>query len=557
MALLVLCLATPRFAVAQASLEQKRFFEENVRPLLARHCLGCHNDQTKMSGLSLESRQSALLGGGRGAAVVPGEPGRSLLIQALRRTGELQMPPAGPLQSREVAVLTRWVRAGAPWGVEAGEETQRAGPSHWAFQPPKQVDPPPVTDEAWVRGPIDRFVLARLEANRILPSPEADRRTLIRRVSLDLIGLPPTPREIAEFLADTGPAANDPRDNGLLDTPHIRDPWGPHWLDLPRNADSNGYSSDGNRPMWKYRDWVINALNRDMPFDRFVTEQLAGDLLPDPTRDQLVATGFHRNTMINEEGGIDFEQYRVEAVVDRVSTTGEAFLGLTVGCARCHDHKFDPISQKDFYRLYAFFNNIDELGGEVSVEQKNQRKLDPVLEFGKPEEFARREAIRQQRSILEKELKAYQVKLEQTLDNWEEGLPQAERASIAPQIRESLKIQPERRKIYQRRVLDLFFFAQDPAWQARREGLRALQEAEPTLDAALIMRELPEPRTAYVHLAGDFTRRGETVHPGTPAVLPGPSDGRKLNRLDLARWLVSPDHPLTARVTVNRMWQRY
>ena len=553
----VLWLAAAQLAVAQSSLEERRFFEENVRPLLAKHCLGCHNNQARMSGLSLESRESALLGGGRGSAVVPGEPARSLLIQAVRQTGELKMPPAGPLQNREVAVLTRWVGAGAPWGVEAGHDNPRAGPSHWAFQPPGQAEPPPVKNRQWVRSPIDRFILARLEAAGISPSPEAGRRTLIRRVSLDLIGLPPTPRQIAEFLADTRPGAYERLVNRLLDSPHYGERWGRHWLDIARYADSNGYSSDGNRPMWKYRDWVINALNEDMPFDRFVTEQLAGDLLPNPTRDQLVATGFHRNTMINEEGGIDFEQYRVEAVVDRVSTTGEAFLGLTVGCARCHDHKFDPISQKDFYRLYAFFNNIDELGGEVSLEQKNQRKLDPMLEFGKPEDFARREAIRQQRSILEKELTAYQTKLEETLANWEEGLPREGRASIAPQIRESLKIAPDRRNIYQRRVLDLFFFARDPAWQARREGLRVLQEAEPTLDAALIMRELPEPRTAYIHLSGDFTQRGEPVRPGTPAVLPGLPDGRKLNRLDLAGWLVSPDHPLTARVTVNRMWQRY
>ena len=553
----VLWLAAIPLATAQSTVEEKRFFEEKVRPLLARHCLACHNNQTGMSGLSLESRESALLGGERGPAVVPGEPDRSLLIQALRRTGELKMPPAGPLQSREVEVLTRWVQAGAPWGMEAGDDTQRAGPSHWSFQPPRQAEPPPLKDEEWVRSPIDRFVLARLEASRISPSPEADRRTLIRRVSLDLIGLPPTPREIAEFLADTRPGAYERLVNRLLDSPHFGERWGRHWLDIARYADSNGYSSDGNRPMWKYRDWVISALNRDMPFDRFVTEQLAGDLLPNPTRDQLVATGFHRNTMINEEGGIDFEQYRVEAVVDRVSTTGEAFLGLTVGCARCHDHKFDPISQKDFYQLYAFFNSIDELGGEVSVEQKNQRKLDPMLEFGEPEDFARREAIRHQRSVLEKELKAYQTELEETLSNWEEGLPREVRASIAPQIRESLTILPERRNIYQRRVLDLFFFARDPAWQARREGLQALQEAEPTLDAALIMRELPEPRTAYIHLSGDFTRKGETVDPGTPAVLPGLPGGRKLNRLDLARWLVSPDNPLTARVTVNRMWQRY
>ena len=553
----VLWLAAAQLALAQASLEERRFFEEKVRPLLARHCLSCHNSQAGMGGLSLESRESALRGGGRGGAVVPGDPTRSLLVQAVRRTGDLKMPPAGPLQSREVAVLTRWIEAGAPWGVEAGDDTPRAGLSHWAFQPPGPVAPPPVKNRQWLRSPIDRFILARLEAAGISPSPQAGRRTLLRRLSLDLIGLPPTPREIAEFLADTRPGAYERLVNRLLDSPHYGERWGRHWLDIARYADSNGYSSDGNRPMWKYRDWVINALNRDMPFDRFVTEQLAGDLLPDPTRDQLVATGFHRNTMINEEGGVDFEQYRVEAVVDRVGTTGEAFLGLTVGCARCHDHKFDPISQKDFYRLYAFFNNIDELGAEVSPEQKNRRKLDPVLEFGEPEDFARREAIRHQRSILEKELKAYQARLEETRADWEEGLPPKERASIAPQIRESLQIAPERRNIYQRRVLDLFFYAQDPAWQARREGVRALQEAEPQLEAALIMRELPEPRTAYIHLSGDFTRRGETVHPGTPAVLPGPPGGRELNRLDLARWLVSPDHPLTARVTVNRMWQRY
>ena len=553
----VLWLAAAHLVNAQSTLDERRFFEENVRPLLAKHCLGCHNNQAKMSGLSLESRESSLLGGGRGAAVVPGEPAQSVLIQAVRRTGELKMPPAGPLESQEVAVLTQWVQAGAPWGVEVYEEAKRAGASHWAFQPATKVDPPLVNDEEWVRNPIDRFVLARLEASQIRPLPEAQRRTLIRRLSLDLIGLPPTPQETAAFLADTKAGAYERLVNRLLDSPHYGERWGRRWLDIARYADSNGYSGDGTRPMWRYRDWVINALNDDMPFDRFVTEQLAGDLLPNPTQDQLVATGFHRNTMINEEGGIDFEQYRVEAVVDRVNTTGEAFLGLTVGCARCHDHKFDPISQQDFYQLYAFFNNIDELGGEVSVEQKNDRKLDPILEFGKPGDFARREAIRHQRSILEKELKAYQTELENSLANWEQGLPKEEQAEIAPQIRESLKIPPEQRNLYQKIVLDRFFFSQDPAWQARREGVRALEAAEPKLDSALIMRELAEPRQAFIHISGDFTRRGETVHPGTPAVLPGLPHRQNANRLDLARWLVSPDNPLTARVTVNRMWQRY
>ena len=213
-------------------------------------------------------------------------------------------------------------------------------------------------------------------------------------MSLDLIGLSPSPEEIADFLADSEPGAYERLIDRLLDSPHYGERWGRHWLDVARYADSNGYSIDGNRSMWRYRDWVINALNDNMPFDRFVTEQIAGDLLPEPTPDALVATGFHRNTMINEEGGIDFEQYRVEAVVDRVSTTGAAFLGLTVGCARCHDHKFDPISQKDFYELYAFFNSIDELSGGMSVEEGAKRTMDPILEFGEPADFARRDAVR-------------------------------------------------------------------------------------------------------------------------------------------------------------------
>ena len=542
---------------AQTSPEEVRFFEEKVRPLLAKNCLSCHNNEDKMSGLSLESREGALLGGGRGSAVIPGEPDQSLLIQAVRRAGEVKMPPAGPLESHDVATLTEWVRAGAAWGVEADEKAAHAGPSHWAFQPLHRAEPPAVHAEEWVRNPIDRLVLARLEAKQIRPSPEAPRRTLIRRVSLDLIGLPPTPEEIAEFLADSKPGAYERLVNRLLDSPHYGERWGRHWLDIARYADSNGYSIDSTRSMWRYRDWVINALNDDMPFDRFVTEQLAGDLLPNPTQDQLVATGFHRNTMINEEGGIDFEQYRVEAVVDRVSTTGAAFLGLTVSCARCHDHKFDPISQKDFYQLYAFFNNVDELGGEFSVEQGDKRIVDPILEFGEPEDFARREAIRHQISILEKELEAYEKELEKKLANWEQGLSKGKRAAIAPHIQQILEIPPEQRVSLQKMVVDRFYVSQDPAWQARQDGLRALQAAEPKLESALIMRDLPQPREAFIHVSGDFTRRGETVHPGTPAVLEALPDTENANRLDLARWLVSPENPLTARVTVNRMWQRY
>ena len=556
-AVVMLGVSAAHLLCAQADPKEVRVFEEKVRPLFVKNCLGCHNDEAKMSGLSLASRESAMLGGGRGSAVIPGQPDQSLLIQAVRRAGELKMPPGGPLESHEVTALTEWVRSGAAWGVGADGKAERAGPSHWAFQPVSRPEPPPVDGTQWVRNPIDRFVLARLESEQLRPSPDPSRRTLIRRVSLDLIGLPPTPEEIAEFLADTEPGAFERVVNRLLDSPHYGERWGRHWLDVARYADSNGYSIDGTRSIWRYRDWVINALNSDMAFHRFVTEQLAGDLLPNPTQDQLVATGFHRNTMVNEEGGIDFEQYRVEAVVDRVSTTGAALLGLTVGCARCHDHKFDPISQKDFYQLYAFFNNVDELGGKYSVEQGDKRTLDPILEFGEPEDFAGRDAVRHQISILEKELEAYEKELESKLANWEHGLSKEERAEIEPHVREILETPPEQRVSLQKGVLDRFFASQDPARQARRDGLRALREAEPKLETALIMRELPQPREAFIHVSGDFTQKGDPVGPGTPAVLPASPGAGNANRLDLARWLVSPENPLTARVTVNRMWQRY
>jgi hypothetical protein len=534
-----------------------RFFEERVRPLLAQKCLSCHNDQAKMSGLSLASRESAMLGGSRGSAVIPGQPAESLLIQAVHRAGSLKMPPTGPLQSQEVATLTEWVRSGAAWAVTAGKDIGRADASHWSFQAVRRPEPPSVSNEDWVRTPIDRFVLARLEAKQIHPSPEAPRRTLIRRVSLDLIGLPPSPEEVAGFLSDSGPGAYERLVDRLLDSPHYGERWGRHWLDIARYADSNGYSIDGNRSMWRYRDWVINALNDNMPFDRFVREQIAGDLLPDPTTEALVATGFHRNTMINQEGGIDFEQYRVEAVVDRVSTTGAAFLGLTIGCARCHDHKFDPISQKDFYQLYAFFNNIDELSGELSVEEAGKREMDPILEFGEPADFARRDAVRHQVSLLEEELASYRKALDKELADWEQRLSEKERAEIEPHIRQILETPREKRVSLQKGVLDRFFASRDPGWQARRDGLRALRAAVPKLESTLIMRELAQQREGFVHVSGDFTRRGETVHPDTPSVLPPLPKAENPNRLDLARWLMSSQNPLTARVTVNRMWQRY
>ncbi|MDQ6699063.1 MAG: DUF1549 and DUF1553 domain-containing protein, partial [Acidobacteriota bacterium] len=387
---------------------------------------------------------------------------------------------------------------------------------HWAFQAPRHLDPPVVKNSAWVRNDIDKFILARLENEHVKPSPEADRNTLLRRVSLDLTGLTPSPKEVADFLADTSPDAYEKVVDRLLASPHYGELWGRHWLDVARYADSDGYTIDGPRQMWKYRDWVINALNRDMPFNQFTIEQIAGDLLPGATKDQLIATGFHRNTPSNFEGGIDFEQYRVEAVADRVATTGAAFFGLTIGCARCHDHKFDPISQREFYQLFAYFNNTNEITSEEERKEFNR----PILELPTEEEIARREAFRSQSGQLNSEL----VKYVKTLSA----------KPLAPG-------DPPKYK--------------DAGLRERLANLRALRAREPQITTTLVMEELPKPRPAYIHLGGDFLRKGAPVTPAVPAVLSSkPIAG---TRLDFAKWLVSPENPLVARVAVNRMWQAY
>ncbi len=492
------------------------FFENRVRPILQTNCQPCHNQRTRTSGLALDSRADVLAGGNRGPAVKPGAADESRLIQAVRQTGELKMPAAGArLKDEQIEILRQWIDQNLPWPEESAAR-RRPGWDHWAFQPPKRPAEPPVRNSRWVRNPIDRFILARLENKEVEPSPEADRNTLLRRVSLDLTGLPPTPQEIRDFLADASPQAYEKVVDRLLASPHYGERWARHWLDLARYADSDGYTIDGPREIWKYRDWVIQALNRDLPFDRFVIEQIAGDLLPNPTTDQLIATGFHRNTTSNYEGGIDFEQYRVEAVADRVATTGAAFLGLTLGCARCHDHKYDPITQREFYQLFAFFNNTDEISSEAERYDFHR----PVLELPTPEEQARREAHRAQIAALSRELAAYVEALaKKPLD------PGA----------------PPRHK--------------DPGLLQRVANLRDLRRREPKITTTLIMRELPQPRQTYIHLGGDFLRHGAPVSPGVPAVLSSkPVTG---TRLDLARWLADPANPLTARVTVNRMWQAF
>jgi Protein of unknown function (DUF1553)/Protein of unknown function (DUF1549)/Planctomycete cytochrome C len=512
-----------------------------VKPILAKHCVSCHGEERPKAGLRLDTAVSAIRGGVGGPAIVAGKADESPLYLAVIGDGDVDRMPLKrpPLSTREIEALRAWIEAGAP---SPKEEVPSVPPTHWAFLPPRRSDPPPVRNLEWIRNSIDRFILAPLERDGIAPSPAADRVTLIRRVHLDLIGLPPSPSEVAAFLADESPDAYGRLVDRLLASPHFGERWARPWLDLARYADSNGYSIDAPRSIWKYRDWVIDALNRDMPFDEFAIEQLAGDLLPEATLEQKVATGFHRNTPINQEGGIDPEQFRIESVIDRVNTTGTAFLGLTVGCCQCHDHKYDPISQREYYQLFAFFNNCDE----------------PDLKLATPEELTRQEEVEAKVGRYLEEVRKREPSLVEAQRTWESSLDMAGRQKQSEAFREAMNVAFEARDEGQRKVAFEAFVEQAPAAKATRQAIATMRKAVPKAVTTMVVRERSKPRDTRLFIKGDFTRLGEPVTPGVPRVLPTLSAQASLpNRLDLARWLVAPNHPLTARVAVNRIWQAY
>ncbi len=500
-AVIKLCFFAIFSVAAVAQVPDAQFFESQVRPILRANCYGCHSEANSTSGLSLQTRDSILRGGNRGASL-------DIILNAARHVGDLKMPPNKKLTEEQISILEKWVAAGLPV-PENLVKSKRPGANHWAFQPLKPQSIPAVTNSNWARNAIDKFILARLEANQLAPAPEADRATLLRRLSLDITGLPPTLDELKNFLADSSPNAYEKQVDRLLASPHYGERWGRHWLDIARYADSDGYTIDAPRDIWMYRDWVIHATNEDKPFNQFVIEQMAGDLLPNPTNAQLIATGFHRNTTSNYEGGIDFEQYRVEAVADRVATTGAAFMGLTLGCARCHDHKYDPVSQREYYQLFAFFNNTDEVDKEAERKFFNK----PFLEIGTDTEKA--------------EFAAWNKKV----------IDAEERMRMRLQVFSG----------------DL---KKDEILVAIDKELADLRAHKPKLPRTMIMRDLPTARPAYIHLGGDFMRKGAPVTPGVPSILP-PLGNKPPNRLALGEWLVDPKNPLTPRVTVNRVWQEY
>jgi hypothetical protein len=403
------------------------------------------------------------------------------------------MPPDGegqPLTAEQVGLLRAWIDQGAKWPDAASVK----GREHWAYQKPVRQTAPEVQTHVfgWPRNPIDSFVLSRLAQEGLAPAAELDRARLIRRVSLDLIGLPPSPEEVDAFVNDPSADAFEKVVDRLLASPHYGERWARPWLDLARYADTHGYEKDPKRSIWPYRDWVIAALNKDMPFDQFTIEQIAGDLLPGATLEQRVATGFHRNTMINTEGGVDPEEYRVAAVVDRVNTTATVWLGTTLACAQCHTHKYDPFTQQEYYQLLAFFNS----GADASTNDGDMLSLATPPQQAALDEIAKLEAVQ----------------------------------SKAPELK-----------------------------GVREQLAEAKKKLSADVPKTLVMKELPEPRETHVHIRGNFLNKGDKVEPGVPAVLHplALAQGERPDRLSLAKWLISKENPLIARVAINRMWQEF
>ncbi len=454
-------------------------FARDIRPVLSDACYHCHGPDAnaRKAKLRLHDRAAALEAG----VIADGE----MLRRLTSDDPDERMPPSDsnrPLRDADRAKLVEWLRAGAAWPSDD---------RHWAFVPPKRPRLAKVRDADWSRNGIDHFVLARLERKGLAPSPEARKPTLLRRVTLDLTGLPPTLAELDAFLEDHSPRAYAKAVDRLLDSPRYGEHMALGWMEASRYADTDGYQNDRLRYMWVWRDWLIRALNDNMPFDRFITEQMAGDLIPDRNFFTQVATGFNRNHRINSEGGSIPDEWIVEYVADRVETMGTMFLGLTLNCSRCHDHKFDPVTQKDFYRLFAFFNNIDEAG-----LGPNNGNSPPFIEVPK---------------------------------RW--PVLSAEEAKFV--VPAPMKI-----KVVQTSV---------PRPQPG------------ATNTVMVLHELPKPRDTYRLERGlyDQPDKSERLHPATPPVLGPWNDQWPRNRLGLARWLVNPAHPLTARVTVNRLWQRY
>jgi len=485
-------------------------YNRQVRPLLSNHCFKCHGPdaQQRQGGFRLDVRESALAAAESGAKpIVPSQPAKSELIRRINAADAAErMPPADenkPLSASDKELLARWIVEGAKYQT------------HWSFAAPVRPELPEVTDRNWPRNELDTFILARLERERLVPATEADRPTLIRRLTLDLTGLPPTLSEVDAFLADERPDAYERLLDRLLASPRYGERMAVDWLDAARFADTHGYHIDSGRDMSRWREYVIESFNRNLPYDQFTVEQIAGDLLPetgDREQDlrQKLASGFNRNHMINFEGGAIPQEYLNAYLVDRVNTTATVFLGLTVACTQCHDHKYDPLTQREFYQLYAFFNNLPENG----LDGRKGNAV-PLLSFPTPQQQAELDS-------LAAEIKAAEARV-----------AAAESSQDPPPDAEAVK-----------------------KLKADVAALRKRQtDAQAAVANSMVMQEMPQPRDTFILVRGAYDKQGEKVTADVPAFLPPLPKADQQNRLSLARWLVSAEQPLTARVTVNRYWQ--
>jgi hypothetical protein len=393
-------------------------YARDIQPILERHCYECHGRSKARAGLRLHTPDFILKGGNSGPSIHPGNSGGSELYRRIIDPNEEDRMPLDedPLPRETIALLQAWIDQGAPMPTGGSADAATDIDEHWAYVAPLRPDPPSVSTPGWVRNPIDAFVLSRLDHEKLSPSGEAPKATVLRRLTLDLIGLPPTPEEVDAFLADTAPDGYERVVDRLLASPHYGERWARPWLDLARYADTHGYEKDNRRSIWKFRDWVIEALNRDMPFDQFTIEQIAGDMLPGATVEQQIASGFHRNAMTNEEGGVDPEESRYEVLVDRVNTTATVWLGSTIACAQCHNHKYDPFTQKDYFRLAAFFANADF---ESRSFGDGTRYFEPTLDLATTEQEAARKELQSEIDRLDKELKTVTPEVRGAQDAWE------------------------------------------------------------------------------------------------------------------------------------------
>jgi len=547
----VTLLAVARAEEAPGKRAAKIDFSRDVQPILSDNCFFCHGpDSAKRKGHLrldlLDPKEGPFVDHDGDVPIVPGHPEKSNLVERiLSDDADEKMPPPKSnrhITPRQIEVLKQWVEQGAPWG------------KLWSLVPPKRAELPAVKDAGWCRNAIDRFVLARLEQERMRPSPEAEKTTLIRRVTLDLTGLPPTPQEVDDFVADTSSDAYEKVVDRLLASPRYGERMVWEWLDAARYADTNGYQGDNTRTMWPWRDWVIKSMNDNMPYDQFTIKQLAGDLLPDATLDDRVATAFCRNHMINGEGGRIAEENRVDYVMDQSETMSTVWLGLTVGCARCHDHKFDPITQKDYYSLFAFFNNTPVNGGGGSGQ------TEPLADLASPEQKEQVKAA--DADIKEKSDKLFAMEKEIfTFPAGKKVADSPQAKGLSGSVLSSLSQKPEKR--YQptfRKIIPELKGSQPEYAKAAKEFFAAM-DARDKLKAVvarvMVMQEMPKPRATFILTKGAYDKPTTPVTADTPAALPPLPDGVKKDRLALARWLVSPENPLTARVTVNRYWQQF